>query len=71
MTRDGAETLRNLERDGLVTRTVHPVIPPHVDDALTPTGIECARHVAALQNWLEQHVGRMVRCQIDYDTTSR
>jgi len=62
-----AETLRNLERDGLVTRTVHPVIPPHVEYGLTRTGAECAAHVAALQKWLENHVGRLVRCQIDYD----
>lgn len=66
-----AETLRNLERDGLVTRTAHPVIPPHVDYSLTKTGVECARHVAALQKWLEQHVGTVVRCQIDYDTASK
>jgi DNA-binding HxlR family transcriptional regulator len=62
-----AETLRHLERDGLVTRTVHPVIPPHVDYALTPTGRECARHVAALQRWIEGHVQTIGRCQVDYD----
>jgi DNA-binding HxlR family transcriptional regulator len=32
------QTLRQMEREGLVTRTVHPVIPPHVDYALTPLG---------------------------------
>lgn len=32
------ETLRGLERDGLISRTVHPVVPPCVDYALTPLG---------------------------------
>jgi DNA-binding HxlR family transcriptional regulator len=32
------ETLRQLERDGLVTRRVHPVVPPRVDYKLTPLG---------------------------------
>jgi DNA-binding HxlR family transcriptional regulator len=62
-----AETLRNLERDGLVTRKVHPVIPPHVDYALTASGADCARHIAALHRWLEEHVKSVVRCQIAYD----
>ena len=36
-------TLRQLERDGLVTRTVYPVVPPRVDYALTPLGASCTR----------------------------
>lgn len=63
-----AETLRNLERDGLLTRTVHPVIPPHVDYTLTPMGVECAKRVASLQSWIEEHVKQIVRCRIDHDT---
>src|SRR5687768_16398287 len=39
------KTLRQLERDGLVTRTVHPVVPPHVDYALTPLGLSLAEAV--------------------------
>ena len=62
-----AETLRNLERDGLVSRKVFPVIPPRVDYSLTPMGIECAERVGALQGWIEEHVKKLVRCQIDYD----
>ena len=62
-----AETLRNLERDGLVTRKAHAVIPPHVDYSLTTMGAECADRVAALQAWIEEHVKKVARCQIDYD----
>jgi DNA-binding HxlR family transcriptional regulator len=63
-----AETLRNLERDGLIARKAHPVIPPHVDYSLTKMGVECAERVASLQTWVEQHTKQLLRCQIDYDT---
>jgi DNA-binding HxlR family transcriptional regulator len=64
-----AETLRNLERDGLLTRKVHPVIPPHVEYKLTTTGGQCATRLQSLYRWLEEHVKAVVRCQIDYDTS--
>ena len=41
------QTVRQMERDGLVTRTVHPVIPPRVDYALTPLGESLGRPSAA------------------------
>ena len=44
-------TLRGLERDGLVTRTVYPTIPPRVDYALTPLGRSLLEPVMALGNW--------------------
>ena len=44
-------TLRGLERDGLVTRTVTPSIPPRVDYALTPLGESLRAPVAALGQW--------------------
>lgn len=43
--------LRELERDGLVTRTVTPTIPPRVDYALTPLGRSLLEPVRALGNW--------------------
>jgi DNA-binding HxlR family transcriptional regulator len=48
-----AQTLRELERDGLVTRTSYPVVPPHVVYELTPLGREACRQVTALLNWIE------------------
>jgi len=44
-------TLRNMERDGLIGRTVTPSIPPRVDYALTPLGHSLAEPVQALGNW--------------------
>lgn len=48
-------TLRGLERDGLVTRTVFPTIPPRVDYALTPLGQTLLEPVRALSTWAETH----------------
>ncbi|MES2739898.1 MAG: helix-turn-helix domain-containing protein [Pseudomonadota bacterium] len=44
-------TLRGLERDGYLTRTVTPSIPPRVDYELTPLGREALEPVAALATW--------------------
>ncbi|MCA9737465.1 MAG: helix-turn-helix domain-containing protein [Gemmatimonadota bacterium] len=46
-----ARQLRELERDGLVTRTVHPVIPPHVDYAITDLGRSALPAIRALRAW--------------------
>ncbi|VWD07182.1 HxlR family transcriptional regulator [Burkholderia lata] len=48
-------TLRGLERDGLVTRTVFPTIPPRVDYALTPLGETLLEPVMALVTWAEKN----------------
>jgi DNA-binding HxlR family transcriptional regulator len=48
-------TLRALERDGLVTRTVFPTIPPRVDYALTPLGATLLEPVRALAAWAQLH----------------
>jgi DNA-binding HxlR family transcriptional regulator len=48
-------TLRGLERDGLVTRTVYPVVPPRVDYALTPLGRTLLEAVTPLMEWSEAH----------------
>ncbi|MET0360428.1 MAG: helix-turn-helix domain-containing protein [Sphingobium sp.] len=49
-------TLRNLERDGLVLRTVTPSIPPRVDYALTPLGHSLRVPVSALGAWVMAHI---------------
>lgn len=48
-------TLRGLERDGLVTRTVFPTVPPRVDYALTPLGATLLPPVSALVAWAQQN----------------
>ncbi len=55
-----SQTLQHLEADGFVTRTVHPVIPPHVDYALTPLGEEVALRVGDLAGWIEDNLGRVM-----------
>jgi DNA-binding HxlR family transcriptional regulator len=50
------QTLRQLERDGLVHRTAYAVIPPRVDYALTPLGQTLTAPLAALYQWMEQHL---------------
>ena len=60
-------TLRQLERDGLVTRTVYPVVPPRVDYALTPLGAGLHETIQALVSWTEQHQGQIAAARAAYD----
>lgn len=52
-------TLRNMERDGLIGRTVTPSIPPRVDYELTPLGHSLAGPVQALGNWSFANLGEI------------
>ncbi|WP_189212820.1 MULTISPECIES: winged helix-turn-helix transcriptional regulator [Actinokineospora] len=60
-------TLRHLERDGLVSRTVHPVVPPRVDYALTPLGRTLLDTIQALVRWTEQHQHEIAAARARYD----
>src|ERR1700761_4924263 len=62
-----AQTLRELERDGLISRTSYPVVPPHVVYALTPLGHECASHIGTLLRWIETHVSDLAGARRAYD----
>ncbi|BCJ53154.1 transcriptional regulator [Actinoplanes sp. NBRC 14428] len=62
------QTLRGLERDGLVTRTVHAVVPPRVDYGLTSLGCSLLGLVGALKEWAEQHIGDVVEAREAYDS---
>jgi DNA-binding HxlR family transcriptional regulator len=53
------QTLRSLEADGFVTRTVHPTIPPRVDYDLTPLGRSLAEPITALRQWTETHINEI------------
>lgn len=61
------QTLRALERDGLVTRTVHAVVPPRVDYALTPLGFSLLGLVKALEDWAETHIEDVLEARTAYD----
>lgn len=55
-----AQTLQWLEGDGFVLRTQYPVVPPHVEYSLTPMGVEVARQVEGLADWIEGNLGRIL-----------
>ena len=60
-------TLRNLERDGLVSRTVTPSIPPRVDYALTELGHSLRPLLCNLSRWAREHVEDIHSAQRRYD----
>ncbi len=60
-------TLRGLERDGLVTRTVTPTIPPRVDYELTELGISLREPVKGLGDWAIAHIACIRAAQQRYD----
>jgi DNA-binding HxlR family transcriptional regulator len=62
-----AQTLRDLERDGLISRTINHVVPPQVSYDLTPLGAEWADFVAGMVSWLEANVSALERAQHVYD----
>jgi DNA-binding HxlR family transcriptional regulator len=61
------QTLRELERDGLVRRTVYPEVPPRVDYELTALGETLIEPIAALRRWTVQHIGEVIAAQQVYD----
>jgi DNA-binding HxlR family transcriptional regulator len=62
-----AQTLQNLERDGLVNRDAKPVIPPHVEYSLTDLGREAAEQVSALALWTNERVDDVQKAREKYD----
>jgi DNA-binding HxlR family transcriptional regulator len=60
-------TLRSLERDGLVTRTVTPTSPPRVDYALTEVGKTLSGQVSALIHWADGHREYIAKSRSEYD----
>ncbi|TDV50774.1 winged helix-turn-helix transcriptional regulator [Actinophytocola oryzae] len=60
-------TVRALERDGLVERTVHPVVPPRVDYRLTPLGTTLMSTVCSLMTWAVEHADDIDQARAAYD----
>lgn len=61
------QTLRTLERDGLVSRAVTPSVPVRVDYQLTPLGESLMAVVNALKSWAEEHIGEVEASRAAYD----
>jgi DNA-binding HxlR family transcriptional regulator len=53
-----AQTLQQLEADGLVLREAHDIVPPHVDYSLTPLGRGASERMCDLARWIEARVGQ-------------
>ncbi len=60
------QTLRNLERDGLVDRCVYPVIPPKVEYSLTPLGRTLIEPLRAICKWAEAHLAELEQAQVRF-----
>lgn len=62
-----ADTLRDLERDGIVSRTAYDQMPPRVEYELTPLGQTLREPLTALGRWAEQYIEDVLRARDSYD----
>jgi DNA-binding HxlR family transcriptional regulator len=65
------QTLRTLERDRLVRRTIYPIVPPRVDYALTPLGKTLMEPLVALYRWTERHLKKIQHARRESQKTRR
>jgi DNA-binding HxlR family transcriptional regulator len=65
------QTLRTLERDRLVQRTIHPIVPPRVDYALTPLGKTLMPPLSTLYRWMEKHLREVQQARRESPKTRR
>ncbi|MBD3944642.1 winged helix-turn-helix transcriptional regulator [Nocardioides ganghwensis] len=61
------QTLRAMERDGLLTRTVHAQVPPRVDYELTDLGASLTGPIQTLTDWAETHLSQILGARETYD----
>ena len=62
------QTLRHMERDGLVTRTIHPVVPPRVEYKLTPLGFGLGAAFCGVWVWAAENLGRVEQARQAFDS---
>ncbi|TDC59910.1 transcriptional regulator [Micromonospora sp. KC207] len=62
------DTLRDLERDGLVARHAYAEVPPRVEYELTPLGHTLHEPLQALSRWAEEHIAAVLAAREEYDT---
>ncbi len=65
------KTLRQMESDGLVIRTVHPVIPPHVEYSLTSLGHSLSEAFCGVWMWAEKHYDEVARSRQEFRERSQ
>ena len=63
------QTLRYMERDGLIRRTVHPVIPPKVEYRLTELGLSLGAAFCGVWIWAEKNLGQVEQARVEFDKT--
>jgi DNA-binding HxlR family transcriptional regulator len=61
------QTLRALERDGLVRRDVYPTVPPRVEYSITPLGVGIGELTNAVGEWAQSHARTILAARADYD----
>ena len=64
------QTLRAMERDGLVTRTIYPQVPPRVEYELTEAGTTLQEPLKALEDWARTHMPAILLARQQYDGAS-
>jgi DNA-binding HxlR family transcriptional regulator len=64
------QTLRAMERDGLLTRTVHAQVPPRVDYELTDLGGSLTGPIQTLTDWAETHLAQILGARETYDVAA-
>jgi DNA-binding HxlR family transcriptional regulator len=64
------ESLRALERDGMITRTAYPEIPRRVEYALTPLGRTLLPALAACQVWAREHLPELIKAREAYESSA-
>ena len=65
------QTLRQMEREGLVVRTIHPVIPPRVEYKLTKLGLSLGEAFCGVWVWAAEHLEEINQSRRDFDTRAK
>ena len=65
------QTLRHMERDGLITRTVHPVVPPKVEYKLTDLGMSLGAAFCGVWVWAEENLNQVEKARTEFDEKAR
>ena len=65
------QTLKGLERDGIVIREIYATIPPKVEYTLTKMGKSLINVVEAIREWAESHIKNILQSQTKYDSKSK
>lgn len=65
------QTLRGLERDGLIERRIYPSVPPKVEYTMTPLGSTLVGLLSAIRQWSETHIEEVLSAQALYDSAQQ